>query len=98
MSMDRIVREHARLVMLKQLAGEADYASNEALLQALLETFAISRTREWVRNELRRLEELGAVTITEAGTVMIATLTPHGRDHVEGRVVIEGVKRPSPQG
>jgi len=92
-----IIRAEARLIILRALADEPRYSLNETLLQAQLETFGIARSRGWVREELRRLEDLGGVTITEAGTVMIATLTEKGRDHIERRLVIDGVKRPSPR-
>jgi hypothetical protein len=49
-----------------------------------------------VRTQLRALADLGAVTLTEAGSVMIASLTRAGLDHVDGRGIIEGVRRPSP--
>ena len=45
---------------------------------------------------MRTLAELGAVTLREAGTVLIATITRAGIDHVERRGIIEGVLRPSP--
>lgn len=96
MSVD-IIRNEARLIILRALADEPRYSLNEALLQAQLETFGIARARSWVREELRRLEDLGGVTLTEAGSVLIATLTEKGRDHIERRLVIEGVKRPSPR-
>lgn len=92
-----IIREDARLVILRALAAEPRYSHSETILQAILETFGIARTRAWVREELRRLEDVGGVTTTEVGSVMIATLTDKGLDHVEGRIVLEGVKRPSPR-
>ena len=97
MSLDKIIREESRLIVIRELAEQSSYSLNETLLQATLETFGIARSREWLREELRRLEELGAVTVTVAGSVFIATLTPKGRDHVERRLVIEGIKRPSPR-
>lgn len=96
MSFERIFREDARLIIMRELAGEPKYALNETLLQATLEVFGIARSREWVREELRRLADVGAVTLNEAGSVLIAVLTAKGLDHVEGRLVIEGVKRPGP--
>ncbi|MEX1084074.1 MAG: hypothetical protein WEC82_07120 [Xanthobacteraceae bacterium] len=91
-----IIREHARLIILRALIEQPNMALNDALLQATLETFGIAHSREWVREELRRMADLGAVTLTEAGTVTVATATSKGADHVERRVVIEGIKRPSP--
>jgi len=50
-----------------------------------------------VRTEMRKLEEIGAVQLAEAGTILIASITRAGLDHVERRSVIEGVARPSPE-
>lgn len=96
-ALDKIIREEARLIMLKELSTQPDYALGETLLQSVLSIFAISKSREWVREEMRRLADLGAVTLVEAGSILIARLTPKGQDHVEGRLVIEGVKRPAPK-
>lgn len=85
----------ARLCMLKELASQVDGRLNEVGLMRVLDMFGIRRTRDWVRTQLRQLDQLGAVRITEAGTVMVAALTKLGRDHVDRRAVIEGVTRPS---
>lgn len=96
MSMADLIRAEARLIALRALAEEANFSLSETLLVAVLEAFGISKSREWMREEMTRLDEIGAVTLRHAGSVMIATLTNKGRDHVERRLVIEGVKRPSP--
>lgn len=87
----------ARLVILRGLSEQMDGRMNETLLTALLETFGHNRSRDWVRTQLQKLRELGAVTITEAGTVYIGSITRAGLDHVQRRSVIEGVARPSPE-
>jgi hypothetical protein len=86
-----------RLIIVRELAAQPDYRLNETLLSRVLETFGHRKSRDYLRDQLRWLEEMGAVTLTEAGTVMIAELTRRGRDHVERRVVIEGIARPSPE-
>jgi DNA-binding GntR family transcriptional regulator len=97
MSLDQAIREEARLIMLRALADEPDHRLNSSLLVQVLGNFAITRSRDWVHEELRRLADLGAVTIVEAGSVRVASLTEKGLDHVERRLVIEGVKRPGPR-
>jgi len=92
------VAEDCRLIILRTLQAETSGTLNEVLLQKALETFGHTRNRDYVRTQMRALKELGAVTIREAGTVMIATITRTGIDHVERRGVIEGVLRPSPEG
>lgn len=86
-----------RLIILRELSAQPDYRLNDTLLSRVLETFGHRKSRDYLRDQLRWLEEMGAVTLTEAGTVLIAELTRRGRDHVERRVVIEGIARPSPE-
>lgn len=95
MSYEDKIAEDGRLVILRELAAQVDGRLNEVSLQRVLDAFAITRSREWVRTQLRKLAELEAVRISEAGTVMIAQLRTLGRNHVERREVIEGVTRPS---
>lgn len=97
-TMDEIIREEARLIILKALAAQVDERMNSSLLQRELENFAISRERGWVHDELRWLREMGAVVLTEAGTVLIATLTEKGTRHLDRNIAIEGIKRPSRPG
>lgn len=92
---DTFMAEDARLVILKELAKQTNASLNETILQKVLETFGHTRSREWVRTQLRKLEELGAVALVPAGTVMIATLKQAGLDHVERRSLIDGIARPS---
>lgn len=97
MSYREMVHQDQRLIILRELAGELDYRSNETILTAVLESFGHRVSRDMCRTQLRKLEELGAVRISQAGSVFVATLTRAGLDHVEGRSVIEGVHRPSPE-
>ncbi|WP_316191272.1 MULTISPECIES: hypothetical protein [unclassified Bradyrhizobium] len=91
-----IIREDARLIILRELHTQADYRLNDSLLQQTLEAFGISKTRDWVREELNYLTDVGAISKTGIGSVVVATLLPKGVEHVERRLLIEGVKRPSP--
>ena len=94
MSLDRIIREEARLIMLRELASQPnESATSSALRDLLAEMFAIVREREWVEQELDWLKEMGAVRITPAGSVKIATLTPRGREHLAHQRFLTGVKR-----
>ena len=96
MRLDDRIRAEARLIILRALGEQVNYSLNESLLQETLETFGIYKPRDWLREELNRMADLGAVTVTVAGSVMVATATRKGLDHVERRLVIEGIKRPSP--
>jgi hypothetical protein len=95
-TMDRIIREDARLIILRALHEQADGRLNSELLRETLVTFGITKSRDWVHDELRHLLELGAVRVHEIGSVRVASITGKGEDHVARRVVIEGIKRPSP--
>lgn len=87
---------NARLIILRELAQQPDGRLNDSLLTRVLEQFGHNRSREWVRTQILKLAELGAVTITTAGSVLVASITRAGLDHVERRSVIEGIERPSP--
>jgi len=93
--LSEIIAKDARLVILRELASQVDGRLNETGLVHVLDLFGIRRTREWVRTQLLALAQLDAVTVEEVGTVMVASLTRHGRDHVDRRAVIDGVARPS---
>lgn len=95
--MGDVIREHARLLILRDLAEQPDGRWNsEALREDLEIRWAINRPREWIHDQLRWLEMMDAVTLTSVSTVLIAEITQKGLDHVERRLHIEGVKRPSP--
>lgn len=95
MSLADLIVADARLCILKELSLQTDGRLNEVGLQHVLDLFGIKRSRDWVRTQLRALDELGAVRIAEIGTVFVASLTKLGRDHVDLRAVIEGVSRPA---
>lgn len=94
MDMDRLIREQARLTILKALADQIDETLNSDLLGHELRRFAIRRPREWVHEELRWLQEIGAVTLTPAGSVLVASLTEKGQRHLDREIAIEGIQRP----
>lgn len=95
MIMDRLMREEARLIMLRALEEQPDGRLNSELLRLTLESYGITKSRDWVHDELNWLRDMSAVTVVIAGTVRVASVTAKGSDHVARRAVIEGVKRPS---
>ena len=90
------VAEDARLVILRALADETDRSANDKLLQLHLDKFGYRKSRDYVKTQLRALAELGAVSIKEAGSVLVATISQLGLDHIELRAIIDGIARPSP--
>jgi len=95
---DALTRD-ARLVVLAQLARQRDETLNSPMIARLVDTMGFRRSRDWVETQLRKLEELGAVTLSEVdlpglGRVVIARLTEAGRNHVERRSELVGVSWP----
>lgn len=91
---DRIA-ENARLYLLKELQRQVDGRLNDVSLRGVLDVYGIRRSRDFVRTQLRKLEELGAIEILVAGEMLIAHITQDGRDHIAERAIIEGVTRPA---
>jgi hypothetical protein len=96
--MDTIIREDARLIILKALSGQIDERLHSGYLAEELSRFGIDRPREWIHGELDWLAEIGAVTLLKPGSVIVATLTEKGARHLRRGIVIEGIKRPSRPG
>ncbi|WP_319774459.1 hypothetical protein [Breoghania sp.] len=94
-NMETLIREEARLIILRSLQKESDARLNSSLLQRHLELFGISKARAWVHAEIRELEMRGAVKVSEVGSVLVAELTTRGEDHLVRRSFLDGVKRPS---
>lgn len=94
---EEYVTKDARLVILRELAKQNDGRLNESLITTTLDIFGYNRSREWVRTQMRKLEEVGGVRLAAAGTVLVATITRAGVDHVERRSILEGVAKPSPE-
>ncbi|WP_273792391.1 hypothetical protein [Brucella anthropi] len=95
MDYNKLIREEARLIILKALAEQTNESLSSSLLEAVLAQFAIYQERAWIHQQLEYLRNMDAVKTINAGSVVIATLTEHGRRHVDRHIAIEGVKRPS---
>lgn len=95
---DAYLTADARLTMLKELSKQPDGSLNETLLTKVLDIFGHRRSRDWVRTQLHKLAELGAISCDTVGSVLVARITRAGLDHVERRSFIEGVAKPSPEG
>ena len=92
------VREDARLIILKALAAQMDERLHSGFIAEELDRFGIDRPREWIHGELDWLAQMGAITVTRPGSVVVATLAEKGARHLRRAIVIEGVKRPSRPG
>lgn len=98
MDMEELIRQQARLILLKALAQQTDETLNSDLLIHELRPFGIRKSRAWVHDELAWLKEMGAVSLIEAGTILVATLTDKGHRHLAREIAIEGIQRPSRHG
>ena len=96
MSMEQRITEEARLIILRELANESNERITSTTIRNYLdEVWGIYREREWVEQEFRWLKEMGAIEVTEAGSVKIASLTDAGRAHLRRRKRIPGILYPS---
>ena len=94
MSFADYLRKDVRLVTLRVLSEMPSYRANSSVVAGLMDQFGHSVTRDQIKTELRWLEEQGMVTIEQAGSVLVATLTERGQDVAEGRAVVDGIARP----
>ncbi len=94
MDMQQLIREDARLIVLKALRAQVDERLHSDLLVPALEQFGIRKTREWVHAELDWLAEMGAITVRRVGSVVVAVLAERGAAHLDRKIAIEGIKRP----
>ncbi|MGV8949674.1 MAG: hypothetical protein ACOH2M_01125, partial [Cypionkella sp.] len=93
-----LIREDARLIMLKAISEQVDERLHSGYLAEELLRFGIDRARDWVHSELDWMAEIGAVKLTKPGSVVVAMLTEKGARHLRRAIVIEGIKRPSRPG
>ncbi len=97
MSFQEHMRDDARLRILQTLKGETNGKLGDAMLEHALDGYGHSKSRDWIRTQLRAMAELGAVTIVvDTQATLVVELTRAGLDHVRRRGVIEGIKRPEP--
>jgi hypothetical protein len=94
-TMEVIVREQARLIILKALVDQVNESMNSDLLVHQLATFGIDKDRDWVHDQLTWLAEMGAIRVLGAGTIKVAILTEKGARHLRRAIVIKGIQRPS---
>lgn len=98
MSYSEFDRRQLRLTLLQSLNDQPQYRANEVILQNEARQFGFERSRDVIRQELRFLEQIGAVKLEKAGPVMVATLKLQGQEHVKGLTELEGVEPPAAEG
>lgn len=88
------LREDIRLVVLRLLVEMTAYRANSSVLTMALDNYGHTLSRDQVKTELHWLAEQGALTISDVGPVLVATLTERGQDIAAGRARVPGIKRP----
>lgn len=93
-----VQRREARLIILRFLAEEVNRTlTSSALTIQINQIFLMNKDRAWVEQEIDYLQSMGAVDVTNAGTVKVARLTRHGARHLSWGVRIPDVLSPSSQ-
>ncbi|MBZ9678909.1 hypothetical protein [Mesorhizobium sp. ES1-1] len=86
-------QESARFIILGELARQTDGRLNERIIAGVLDANGYSKSREWLRTQLLKMEELGAVRLTEIGDTFVAAITRAGEEHYERKSTIDGISR-----
>jgi hypothetical protein len=86
--------EDARLIILREMIAEDDAIAVKNM-DLRLQGFGINRSIEWIEQQYIHLENVGAITIGRAGSVVWGQLTQLGRQHLARKITLVGVDRPS---
>lgn len=92
-----LLAEDRRLVILRALAEDHDFALNDAVLKRALASLGHDVSRDMLRADLQWLADQRLVTLRELdhGAIWVATATEDGVDVARGRPH-PGVARPMP--
>lgn len=88
------LRHDIRLVILRLLTDMPGYRANSSVLNTALDHYGHSTSRDQTKTELQWLAEQNAVSLSEVGPVLVATLTERGQDIAAGRARVPGIQRP----
>jgi len=88
------IAQDARLEILRQLEKQVDGRLSATLLRRALDIYGITRDRDWIETQLRKLEALGAIEILSIGDMLVAKIQRPGLDHLQERSLLVGVTRP----
>ena len=97
MSFSDKLDQDARLRILQALAKQTDNRLADRMIVHELDAWGHRRSVDYVRTQLLRLQEVGAVSLPiKTDAVVVAEITTAGLDHVGRRGHISGVQRPEP--
>ncbi|OIO75438.1 MAG: hypothetical protein COS35_06560 [Zetaproteobacteria bacterium CG02_land_8_20_14_3_00_50_9] len=89
-------REDRRLLILKALASENDYAISDMVIRSMLREYGHSESADTIRTDIAWLDEQGLVTSERVGVATVAIITDRGLDVANGHSIVPGVRRPRP--
>lgn len=92
-----VLRQHARIAILRFLEGAPRYTSNASMLTTMLPQVGIAYTRDQVTTELHWLEEQGMVDLEHQGGFVVATATVRGAEIAQGIARHPDIQRPRPE-
>lgn len=84
-----------RLRILQQLEEQVDKQLSIISIKTVLDAYGYRRDRDWIETQLRKLEDVGAVSLSEPGGTLVARIEAPGRAHIEERSYLAGVMTPS---
>lgn len=90
-SLEALQAEHRLLGILRALMRLPGFTGNLALMRDYLNAVGLVAAMDMVRNDLRRLKEMGLVEVSEGTACWPISLTERGNDVAEGRISVEGV-------
>lgn len=89
--------EEQRLALIRWLLVTPTYTANDELAGLYLKAVGLAAAHSDVRGRLDDLERMGLLTARFEGALMVITLTRRGGDAAEGKIVVDGVRKPGPQ-
>lgn len=96
MAFKQLEQADRRLVLLRQLADDADYCINSSILQKALEMYGHNISRDRLHTDIAWLAEQDLVTYEPLSSVLVVKITQRGLDAARGNSTVPGVARPGP--
>ncbi len=96
MGLAQVKQEDRRLLVLKALASESDYAISDTVLRSLLREYGHAESADTIRTDIAWLEEQALLTTEKVSVMIVATITERGIDVANGHASTPGIRRPRP--
>ena len=86
--------EDRRLMILRILQQMPANRSNSSVIADSMSLWGHHLSRDYVRTQLRWLEEQELMSVENVGGVLVVNLAERGHDVATGAAVVDGVKKP----